>query len=141
MIVVQMITCLQLASEQLSQRSHYDFGMRTAVAVLNIARRLFVESSPSKEAQGVTDASALQRQEEGRRLEVMTLCQALRLANLPKLHPTDQRAFEEILRDVFDEDDLKASETQPLLRPFLVKAAKELCLEPSEGFLEKSLQV
>lgn len=139
---MQMVTCLELASEQLARRSHYDFGMRAAVAVLNTAKHLFRHQP---EATAVREASPVdchsQSAEEATRHEAVTLCKALRLTNVPKLHPTDQLTFEEILRDVFDEGDLGAAEMQQHLRPFLVEAATQLLLDPSEEFLKKSLQV
>ncbi|CDI74192.1 hypothetical protein EPH_0001780 [Eimeria praecox] len=139
----KMVTCLQLASEQLARRGHYDFGMRAAVAVLNTAKHLFLQqlkpsavvaSSPSKN-------SCFHSDEAGARLEAMTLCKALRLTNVPKLHPTDKLIFEEILKDVFDESDLAAAESDQSLRPFLKEAAEQLLLEPSEELITKSLQV
>ena len=138
-----MVTCLQLASEQLARRSHYDFGMRAAVAVLNTAKHLFLEQlKPSTEnAPSPAKTGCFQNEESPTRLEAKTLCKALRLTNIPKLHPTDKLIFEEILKDVFDEGDLAAAESEESLRLFLREAAEQLLLEPSEELLAKSLQV
>lgn len=141
--LLQMVTCLQLASEQLARRGHYDFGMRAAVAVLNTAKHIFLQQlnplaepvpSPSK-------SDSFKCEEEATRLEAMTVCKALRLTNIPKLHPTDKLIFEEILKDVFDESDLAAADSEQSLRPFLKEAAEKLLLEPSEELLTTSLQV
>ncbi|KAL8453543.1 hypothetical protein Emed_000820 [Eimeria media] len=129
----KMVTCLRLASEQLSRCSHYDFGMRAAVAVLSTAKRLFLEC--------LKEPKQSNWQEESTRRESRTICKALRSANLPKLLPADQLAFEEILKDIFEEEDLVDPECQQSLEPFLVQAAKELKVEPSESFVYKALQI
>lgn len=136
-----MVACLQLAAEQLAKRSHYDFGMRAAVAVLNTAKHYFLYRAGVTEECSGKEPDKLVSEEKAQRVEAMTLCKALRVTNLPKLHPNDQIVFEEILRDVFDEDDLAAAEQSQPLKPFLIKAARDLLLEPSEEFLAKALQV
>lgn len=135
-----MVACLKLASEQLAQRSHYHFGMRAAVAVLKTAQHLFLCSAGKEAERPLPCTNDWQRQQEAKRHEAMTLCRALRITTTPKLHPTDQVVFEEILKDVFDEGDLSAAEPHQALKPFLVQAAKQLLVEPSENFLTKALQ-
>ncbi|KAL8274807.1 hypothetical protein Esti_001282 [Eimeria stiedai] len=131
----KMVTCLRLASEQLSSCSHYDFGMRAAVAVLSTAKRLFPEGFRT------ADEKQSDWQQETTRQEARTICKALRSANIPKLLPADQRGFEEILKDFFEKDDLVDPECQNPLEPFLIQAASSLKVEASKTFVSKALQV
>ncbi|KAL8431229.1 hypothetical protein ACSSS7_005428 [Eimeria intestinalis] len=131
----KMVTCLRLASEQLSPCSHYDFGMRAAVAVLSTAKRLFLECSKT------SDAEHSDCQQEAARQESRTICKALRSVNIPKLLPADQLAFEEVLKDIFEEEDLVDPEPRKTVEPFLLQAAGALKVEPSDSFVSKALQV
>ncbi|KAL8430370.1 hypothetical protein Efla_001135 [Eimeria flavescens] len=137
----KMVACLQLASEQLSNHSHYDFGMRAAVAVLNTARRLFCQRSRAMELDSSTVLSESEREEKAKQNEVLTICRALRSANIPKLLPADQLAFDEILKDIFEEGNLKDTGSQHPLKPFLATAATALTFEPSDSFIAKGIQV
>ncbi|KAF0719522.1 Aste57867_966 [Aphanomyces stellatus] len=81
----------KLCSEQLSQQSHYDFGMRAVKTVLVMAggmKRQHTNSSTS-----ASGAAAVN--------EEVLLIRALREANLPKFVDDDLRLFQMIIRDLF----------------------------------------
>ncbi|XP_026189772.1 dynein heavy chain 3, axonemal [Cyclospora cayetanensis] len=138
----KMTNCLHLASEQLERRSHYDFGMRAVVAVLNTAGHLCLHCARAvSESVSKSVRDGLGQGVERQRFEAMVLCKALQLTNIPKLHPTDQIVFDEILQDVFNDGDIAKGETHHSLEPFLKNAARQLMLEPSKKFIEKTLQV
>ncbi|OQR91757.1 dynein heavy chain, partial [Thraustotheca clavata] len=75
----------KLCSEQLSQQTHYDFGMRAVKTVLVMAGGLKRQSTPS-----TSSAS-----------EEVVLIRALREANTPKFVEEDLRLFKAILGDLF----------------------------------------
>ena len=77
----KMIKLYKLASEQLSQQRHYDFGMRAVKCVLEMAGKL-KRSSPDE------NESAL-------------LIRALKDANLPKFLKDDLPLFNGLLNDLF----------------------------------------
>ena len=115
--------------------------MRTAVAVLSAAKRTFLNRFEERLKAHQDPLCAQQNEVHEIRQEALALCKALRLTNLPKLHPSDKVVFEEIMKDVFDDEDVAAADQNHSVRPFLVEAAERLCLEPSEEFVTKALQV
>ena len=107
----KMVRCLSLASEQLSACDHYDWGLRSAKAVITAAARL-KRSEP--------DAP-----------EVGLAFRALVECNVPKITSVDLPIFEGLAKDLFphgpdtDVDDLSESTPPPtsLLESVLSEAA------------------
>lgn len=77
----KMVKLYKLASEQLSQQDHYDFGMRAVKSVLTMAGSLR-RSQPSL-------------------AEDVVLIRAMRDTNLPKFLPDDIELFQNIISDLF----------------------------------------
>lgn len=84
----------KLCSEQLSQQSHYDFGMRAVRSVLlmagNLKRAATVVSSNN------TVSTIKDPQEEN-----LLLIRAVNMCNYPRLHDQDVHLFNAIVRDLF----------------------------------------
>ncbi|KAL3154307.1 hypothetical protein ABBQ32_013792 [Trebouxia sp. C0010 RCD-2024] len=77
----KMVKLYKLASEQLSQQDHYDFGMRAVKSVLLMA-------------------GSLRRSQPGLAEDVM-LIRAMRDSNLPKFLSADIELFQNIISDLF----------------------------------------
>ena len=77
----KMVQLYKLASEQLSQQDHYDFGMRAVKSVLVMAGEL-KRSNPSQE-------------------ENFVLIRAMRDSNIPKFVSHDIPLFEALVKDLF----------------------------------------
>lgn len=77
----KMVKLYKLASEQLSQQDHYDFGMRAVKSVLVMA-------------------GSLRRSEPDLAEDVM-LIRAMRDSNLPKFLSADIELFQSIISDLF----------------------------------------
>ncbi|XP_038073413.1 dynein heavy chain 6, axonemal-like isoform X3 [Patiria miniata] len=86
----KIVNLYQLASKQLSQQDHYDFGMRAIKSVLVMAGQK--KRQMQSEFQGVT----LSEEQEA-----FILIHSLRDANLPKFLAEDVPLFESILADLF----------------------------------------
>jgi len=80
----KMVQLYKLASEQLSQQQHYDFGMRAVKSVLVMAGQL-------------KRASTVQTEEE----ETLLLIRSMRDANIPKFLEQDLPLFRSIIQDLF----------------------------------------
>ena len=76
-----MVKLYKLASEQLSQQDHYDFGMRAVKSVLVMA-------------------GSLRRSQPDLAEDVM-LIRAMRDSNLPKFLSADIELFQNIISDLF----------------------------------------
>ena len=77
----KMVKLYKLASEQLSQQDHYDFGMRAVKSVLVMAGSL--------------------RRSQPNLAEEEMLIRAMRDSNLPKLLSADIVLFQNIISDLF----------------------------------------
>ena len=77
----KMVKLYKLASEQLSQQDHYDFGMRAIKSALVAVGSL--------------------RRSEPHLAEDMMLIRAMRDSNLPKLLAADLELFHNIISDLF----------------------------------------
>jgi dynein heavy chain len=80
-LAVKMTKLYKLASDQLSQQKHYDFGMRAVKSILSMAGML-------KRANPTLD-------------EDLLLIQAMRDTNLPKFLINDIKLFQAIVQDLF----------------------------------------
>ncbi|XP_035825271.1 dynein heavy chain 6, axonemal [Aplysia californica] len=88
----KLVNLYQLASKQLSQQDHYDFGMRAIKSVLVMAghgRRAMLQKDPLR----IKDI----KEED----EAYILIHSLRDANMPKFLAEDVPLFESILDDLF----------------------------------------
>ena len=81
MLARKMVKLYKLASEQLSQQDHYDFGMRAIKSALILAGSL--------------------RRSEPHLAEDVMLIRAMQDSNLPKLLAADIELFQNIISDLF----------------------------------------
>ncbi|CAH1791320.1 unnamed protein product [Owenia fusiformis] len=89
----KLVNLYQLASKQLSQQDHYDFGMRAIKSVLDMAgqgKRQAVLSMPLEKARDMSEED-----------ESYILIHSLRNANMPKFLAEDVPLFEGIMQDLF----------------------------------------
>ncbi|XP_071833092.1 dynein axonemal heavy chain 6-like isoform X4 [Apostichopus japonicus] len=87
----KIVNLYQLASKQLSQQDHYDFGMRAIKSVLVMAG----QRKRQQQMQNDTPATLTSEQ------EAFILIHALKDANIPKFLAEDVPLFESILADLF----------------------------------------
>ena len=83
----KMKNLYKLASEQLSQQKHYDFGMRAVKSVLEMAGRLKRENPQMKEE--------------------LLLIKAMRDSNIPKFLEEDLKLFNALVTDLFPEAEVR----------------------------------
>ncbi|XP_068841823.1 dynein axonemal heavy chain 14-like [Capricornis sumatraensis] len=81
----KLVNIYELASKQLSQQDHYDFGLRSLKTVLVMAGK--------KKRELKCDISETE--------ETLIIIEAMREASLPKFLPKDVLLFEKIMRDIF----------------------------------------
>ena len=116
----KMVTTFKLSSEQLSNQTHYDYGMRAVTSVINAAgllKRGSVETNESK-----------------------LLLRALRDVNVPKFLKDDIPLFENIIMDLFPGVD-KPTYEYGKLKDTINEACDELILQKIPPFIEKILQL
>ncbi|KNC55308.1 dynein heavy chain [Thecamonas trahens ATCC 50062] len=117
----KIVTMYKLASEQLSQQDHYDFGLRALKSVLVMA-------------------GALKRRAGAGESEEVVLISALRDANLPKFLSQDIPLFLAIISDLFpDADAPERAESQ--LQSAVVAALEADDLEAEPAFVSKVMQL
>uniref|UniRef100_A0A8C6E8C9 Dynein axonemal heavy chain 14 n=1 Tax=Moschus moschiferus TaxID=68415 RepID=A0A8C6E8C9_MOSMO len=78
----KLVNIYKLASKQLSQQDHYDFGLRSLKTILVMAGK------KKRELKSETE-------------ETLIIIEAIREASLPKFLPKDVLLFEKIMRDIF----------------------------------------
>ncbi|KAM9316864.1 dynein axonemal heavy chain 14 [Gastrophryne carolinensis] len=124
----KLVNLYQLASKQLSQQNHYDFGMRAIKTVLVVAgqKKHDLESREKKTRLSSED-------------EALIIITALREANLPKFLAEDVPLFESIMSDLFPGVIFEKVNTKRLENAISV-ATKELGLQPWESQTEKVIQ-
>jgi dynein heavy chain len=96
LLATKIITLYHLASRQLSQQDHYDFGMRTIKTVLLMAGQI-KKSLLNSENFEESDSGGLKDQEK----ESQILMQALYDTNLPKFLKNDAILFQNLMNDLF----------------------------------------
>jgi len=120
MLSKKMVKLYKLASEQLSQQDHYDFGMRAVKSVLVMAGAL-------KRAEPDLDES-------------IVLVNAMRNSNVPKFLVDDLPLFGALIQDLFPGLDLPESdygELDTAIRHAIAVAG----LQPVPGFITKVAQL
>ncbi|KAM4770854.1 dynein axonemal heavy chain 14 [Rhinophrynus dorsalis] len=124
----KLVNLYQLASKQLSQQNHYDFGMRAIKTVLVMAGQ---------------KKQDLESEEKNARLshedESLIIISALKEANLPKFLAEDAPLFENILADLFPGIIIEKANTRRLEKA-ISTATHELGLQPWETQVEKVIQ-
>jgi dynein heavy chain, axonemal len=120
LLAQKMIQTYKLCSEQLSQQSHYDFGMRSVKSVLVMAGSL-KRASPDQS-------------------EDITLICALRDTNLPKFLKEDALLFNGILSDLFPEIKLPTVEYGEL-QTAIEHCMKERNIQPLPTLVNKCVQL
>jgi len=116
----KMTKLYKLASEQLSQQRHYDFGMRAVKSVLNMAGSL--------------------KRKEPHLSEDVVLIRAMRDSNLPKFLKEDLGLFNAIVNDLFpgvEIPEVDYGEFEKAIRESL----EEESLQPEPVFIEKVIQL
>jgi len=111
-----MVQLYKLASEQLSQQKHYDFGMRAVKSVLVMAGSL-------KRANPQDD-------------EPVVLIKAMRNSNVPKFLADDLPLFEALIRDLFPRIEIPADATGELQEEVIAQIHLEHMVE-NEPFIRK----
>ncbi|KAL3130872.1 hypothetical protein ABBQ38_000201 [Trebouxia sp. C0009 RCD-2024] len=116
----KMVKLYKLASEQLSQQEHYDFGMRALKSVLATAGSL------KRSSAGVDEA--------------VVLIMAIRNSNMPKFLLEDAALFTAIVSDLFPAIDMPEQEHGQLVQA--VRAACDVAgLQPVPALVTKCLQL
>jgi dynein heavy chain len=116
----KMVKLYKLASEQLSQQDHYDFGMRAVKSVLVMAGAL-------KRAEPDLDES-------------IVLVRAMRDSNVPKFLVDDLPLFSALIQDLFPS--LQLPETNYGELDTAIRHAIQVAgLQPVDGFITKVAQL
>ena len=119
-LALKMTQLYKLASEQLSQQDHYDFGMRAIKSVLVIA-------------------GSLKKREPGLSEDVV-LIRAMRDANIPKFLTNDLQLFLQLIRDLFPGFEIPDTNYGPLTKA-LQNALIKRTLSVTPTFINKSQQL
>lgn len=165
MLSRKMVLLYRMASEQLSQQDHYDFGMRALKAVLLLAGTSHRNTAPvlglgdAEPAANNADAAGAGGEGEGvfreadydqihgeedssYEDEVACLLAAMRGANLPKLLPDDARLFEGLIQDLFPSAQTKPPPQEHRALQAAIEAAYvKLGLQPAPACVTKALQL
>ena len=116
----KMVQLYKLASEQLSQQDHYDFGMRAVKSVLVMAGEL-KRSNPSVNEDEV-------------------LIRAMRDSNIPKFVSHDIPLFEALVKDLFPEINISEAPGGELSREITTTILSK-GLQPIKQFEKKVIQL
>ncbi|KYO43526.1 hypothetical protein Y1Q_0013563 [Alligator mississippiensis] len=124
----KLVKLYQLASNQLSQQDHYDFGMRAIKTVLVRA------GEKKQELKTENNQTGLHAEEEA-----LVIISALKETNLPKFLTEDVPLFENIMADLFPEIVVPNTNTSRLEKA-IAAATQQLCLQPWLSQIEKVIQ-
>lgn len=116
----KMVKLYKLASEQLSQQDHYDFGMRAVKSVLVMAGAL-KRSNPDM-------------------LEDAVLIRAMRDSNVPKFLRDDLPLFGAIVQDLFPTVIIKEANYGDL-QDQIEASIRDKVLQPVQEFITKVIQL
>ena len=120
MLAKKMVSTFKLASEQLSDQKHYDYGMRAVTSVINAAG-LLKRTNPHLD-------------------EGQLLLRALRDVNVPKFLIPDIPLFENIITDLFPTVERPKYEYGKLLGA-IDKVITSMNLQHEKPFIAKILQL
>ncbi|OCT79469.1 dynein heavy chain 14, axonemal [Xenopus laevis] len=124
----KLVNLYQLASKQLSQQNHYDFGMRAIKTVLVMAGQKKQDLELGGKHMRLSPAE-----------ESLIVIRALKEANLPKFLAEDVPLFENIMADLFPGVVIEKADTKRLEKAISM-ASNELGLQPWETQVEKVIQ-
>ncbi|CAG9323486.1 unnamed protein product [Blepharisma stoltei] len=116
----KMTKLYKLASEQLSQQDHYDFGMRAVKSVLNMAGAL--------------------KRKEPHLTEDIILIRAMKDSNVPKFLKEDLVLFNAIVQDLFPEAEIPSADCGDLELAIRECIGKDH-LQPIDTFVNKVIQL
>ena len=116
----KMVQLYKLASEQLSQQKHYDFGMRAVKSVLVMAGALKRENPKLKED--------------------VVLIRAMRDSNIPKFLAEDLPLFKALIQDLFPGVQIPEVDYGELQKQ-IIKSIEHFKLEPKDTFITKVIQL
>ena len=119
-LALKMTQLYKLASEQLSQQDHYDFGMRAIKSVLVIAGSL-------KKREPTLDEDKL-------------LIRAMRDANVPKFLSDDLLLFLQLVQDLFPGVELPETDYGALTKELRATLDRKI-LSPGNMFVQKTQQL
>lgn len=131
-LATKIVTLYHLASRQLSQQDHYDFGMRTIKAVLLMAgqaKKSFMIDSHQSASQTMSEE-----------LESQILMQALYDTNLPKFLKQDVILFQNLMNDLFP-DMKKLNKNQEAIEKSINVATRELGYQSWPSQSEKVIKI
>lgn len=117
---VKMVQLYKLASEQLSQQKHYDFGMRAVKSVLVMAGAL--------------------KRENPKLTEEVVLIRAMRDSNIPKFLADDLPLFRALIQDLFPKASIPEVDVNELQKQ-IEESLKYHQLEPNPAFITKVIQL
>lgn len=126
----KMVSLFELCLNQLSNQSHYDFGLRALKSVLNISGKLKREAKAK-----VVDPSEIDEA-----WEATILIKSLSESLVPKLIADDIPLLKNLLQGVFPGLSLDNSR-DGLLVSKLAEYASKYNLKPSPKFIEKCMQL
>jgi len=133
----KIVLLFTLCQEQLSQQSHYDFGLRSIKSVLvgagELKRDALAERRKEDESEEIVQADL---EEIEREVLIRSTCNTV----VPKLVKEDLVLFESLLSAVFAGCDV-AGMKDPVLRKEIEKVCEEHHLEPGPEFVNKVLQL
>uniref|UniRef100_F7F2H3 AAA+ ATPase domain-containing protein n=1 Tax=Ornithorhynchus anatinus TaxID=9258 RepID=F7F2H3_ORNAN len=121
----KLVNLYQLASKQLSEQDHYDFGMRAIKTVLIMAGQKKLEF---KNCEILTEEQ-----------ETQIIIKAMKEASLPKFLPEDVPLFENIMKDIFPGVAVPII-NYPLLEKAISIVTHQLGLQPWTSQKEKVIQ-
>lgn len=116
----KMVQLYKLASEQLSQQKHYDFGMRAVKSVLVMAGAL--------------------KRENPKLQEDVVLIRAMRDSNIPKFLAQDLPLFKALIQDLFPKVSIPEVDYGEL-QAQIIESCKTYKLEPKDEFVLKTIQL
>ncbi|XP_028903273.1 dynein heavy chain 14, axonemal isoform X3 [Ornithorhynchus anatinus] len=123
----KLVNLYQLASKQLSEQDHYDFGMRAIKTVLIMAGQKKLEFKN-------TSCEILTEEQE-----TQIIIKAMKEASLPKFLPEDVPLFENIMKDIFPGVAVPII-NYPLLEKAISIVTHQLGLQPWTSQKEKVIQ-